>query len=321
MNIFITGGAGYVGSLLVPELLKDHKVTVYDLFIYGFRHSEHHNLTQIVGDIRDGDLLIKSSRSCDVMIHLASTAANVGVDEELAESIDLTSTNNIINACIYNKIKRLVVASSTSQYGIKPLDVSVDEDEVAEPVDYYGWCKITNENMILKSDLDSEVVFVRPSTLCGYAPRMRLDLAVNVLTINALVNRKILVFGGEQMRPTLNIDDMVRFYKLIISAPSEIVDRRAFNVLYQNKTIMELAKLVQTVVGGEIEVFPNDDKRSYHVNADRISRELLFECKSTLVDGINSVAKAYSEGLIPDALTSSLYSNSKRLNEYFKRSN
>lgn len=320
MNIFVTGGAGYVGGLLVPELLKEHKVIVYDMFLYNFKFGEHQNLVQVKGDIRDKDNVISCSKDCDVIIHLASTGAPGKIEAKLAESINYKATNHIISACKTNHIKRLIVASSTSQYGVKPLDVSVDEDEVAEPVDDYGLYKIMSEKLISESDMgDTEFVFVRPSTLCGYAPRLRLDLAVNALTINALVNGRIKVFGGEQMRPTLNINDMVRFYKLMLTAPKEKIDRKAFNVLYGNKTINELALMVKKVVGGDvgIDFLPSDDKRSYHVNADRMKDVLGFECKFTLEDGVRSLIKAYNKGLIPNALTDSVYRNADRFQEVF----
>lgn len=318
MNIFVTGGAGYVGGLLVPELLKEHKVTVYDLYIYKYRFADHPNLTQVVGDIRDRTKVIDNSKDADVIIHLASTGAPGKIDVTLAEDINYNATHNIVDACRVNHVKRLVVASSTSQYGVKPLDISVTEEELAEPCDDYGENKIKSENLISRSDMgDTTYVFVRPSTLCGYAPRLRLDLAVNALTISALVNGKIQVFGGEQMRPTLNIRDMVRFYKLILTAPVDKISGQAFNVLYKNQTINELADMVKSVVGGSvsIDVIPSDDRRSYHVNADKMKNVLGFECQYTLRDGVLSLIEAYNKGLIPNALTDSIYRNADRFQE------
>ncbi len=317
MKVFVSGSEGYVGNLLVPELLKEHKVVSYDLCIYGIHLKPHSNLLQIVGDIRDSDLLINCSSDCDIMIHLASTGApSDDISEDLTKSINYLATANIVSACRINNIKRLIVAGSTSQYGVKPLSMSVNEDVLKEPVDTYGVYKEKSEKFILNSDLgDTEVVFVRPSTLCGYSPRLRLDLAINILTISALVNGVIKVFGGEQMRPTLNINDMVRFYKLMLIAPKGKINRKAFNVMYQNKTIMELAELVKSIVGGKIEVFPNNDRRSYHVDATRMKTELGFECKYTLEDGIRSIIAAYNNKMIPNALTDSIYYNDKRINE------
>lgn len=316
MKIFITGGAGYVGSSLVPELLKDYEVVVYDLFLYKYFFPPHINLTSIHGDIRDCDNLIESSKNCDVMIHLASTGAPGKIDTSVAESIDYYATNNIIKACNVNKIDRLVMASSTSQYGIKSLDINVTEDEPAEPIDIYGECKIRSEKLILESDLTSDVVFVRPSTLCGYSNRLRLDIVINALTISALSTGIIKVHGGNQMRPMLNLLDMVRFYQMIITAPSDLINRQAFNVLYKNKTVLELAEMVKGIVGGEIVMLPRDDNRSYHVNANKMREVLGFECKYTIEDSIYSLVEAYNNGLIPNP-ESSIYRNADRFGELF----
>ncbi len=317
-RILITGGAGYVGAVLVPELLEDYEVVVYDLFLYGHVFDAHPNLTQYWGDIRDSDALVEQSRGCDVLMHLASTGAPGKIDPDLVESIDYQATHNIIRACQENDIERLIVASSTSTYGVKPLDVSVTEDASPDPVDDYGSCKMRSEVLICNSDLTSEVVYVRPSTLCGYSPRMRLDLAVNALTISALHSKHIQVFGGTQMRPTLNVHDMVRFYQLLLTAPCDKVDGQAFNVLYQNKTITDLAYLVRSVVGDGTEIeflASDDDKRSYHVNADKMKDVLGFECEYTLEDGIRSVVDAYNRNLIPEALIRTVYHNYKRIAE------
>ena len=214
-NIFITGGAGYVGSALVPSLLKKgYKVTVYDLYIYNYEFEPHENLKQIKGDIRDKEELIESCKDADAFIHLAciSNDPSFDLDPELGKSINYDAFKNVVNACLINKIKRLIVASSTSQYGVKPIDVEVTEETEADPITDYAKYKIECENYLRNAETgDLEYVFVRPATLCGYTPRLRLDLSVNILTINALINKRIKIFGGDQMRPALNIKDMVRF--------------------------------------------------------------------------------------------------------------
>jgi len=321
-QVFITGGAGYVGSALVPTLLnKGYKVVVYDLYLYGDVLQPHHNLTQIKGDIRDKNKIIESSKSCDIFIHLAciSNDPSFDLDPELGKSINFNAFHNIIAACKENKVKRLIVASSTSQYGIKPEGVEVTEDIESEPITDYARYKLECENLLRSMDMgETEYVFVRPATLCGYAPRLRLDLSVNILTINALVNNKIKIFGGEQMRPALNMKDMVRFYELMVEAPKEKIHKQAFNVADKNMTIMEIAEMVKKVVGDDsiaFEVTPTDDKRSYRVNTDKMRRVLGFEIEYGIPEAIQSLIEAYKKGLIVDGLNNPFYYNIKRMKE------
>ena len=321
-QIFITGGAGYVGSALVPALLKKgYNVVVYDLYIYGDVLEPHPNLRQIKGDIRDRENLMEASKGCDAFIHLAciSNDPSFELDPKLGKSINFDAFKNVTEAVKGGEIKRLIVAASTSQYGVKPADMDVTENTEAEPITNYAKYKIECENLLQNTDIGgTEYVFVRPATICGYAPRLRLDLSVNILTINALVNKKIKIFGGNQMRPALNIKDMVRFYELLLEAPKEKIHKQAFNVSYKNVTIRELAETVKKVIGDdsiEFEVVPSDDPRSYHVNADKMKEVLGFECKHSIEDAIKSLIEAYDKGLIVDGLNNPLYYNVKRMKE------
>jgi nucleoside-diphosphate-sugar epimerase len=163
-----------------------------------------------------------------------------------------------------------------------------------------------------------ERVIVRPSTVCGYAPRLRLDLTVNILTIHALVNHKIRIFGGKQLRPNLHIKDMVRAYHAFLEAPKAQVDGEAFNVGFQNRSVEDIARLVRETLDDpaiELEYTPSDDNRSYHVNSDKVKRVLGFETRHTIEDAIRDLAAAYRRGLIQDPLTNPLYSNIKRMRE------
>lgn len=321
-KVFITGAAGYVGSLLVPELLKKgYSIIAYDLYIYGNVLKPHPNLTEIKGDIRKKYKLIEASKGCDAFIHLASISndPSFDLDPQLGKSINYDAFKNVVDAVKQNKIQRFIVASSTSQYGIKPLDMDVIEDTEAEPITDYAKYKIECEKYLLNAEVsDTEFVFARPATLCGYAPRLRLDLSVNVLTINALINKKIKIFGGNQMRPALNIRDMVRFYEALLEASREKIHRQAFNVSCLNITITELAEMVREVIGDEsikFEIVPSNDTRSYHVNTDKMKRVLGFECKFTIQEAIQSLVGAYNNNLIIDGLNNPVYYNIKRMKE------
>lgn len=319
-NIFITGGAGYVGSALVPSLLeKGCNVTVYDLFLYGDTLPEHKNLKKIKGDIRNKETLINAAKGSDAFIHLAciSNDPSFDLDPELGKSINYDAFPNIIEAVKQSGVKRLIIASSTSQYGVKPLDVQVTEETLAEPITDYAKYKIECEKLLSSAGLkDIDFVIVRPATICGYAPRLRLDLSVNILTINALVNKKIKIFGGEQLRPNINIKDMVRVYETLLTAPSEKINKQAFNAGLQNLSIREIAELVKKILNDpeiKFEVTPNDDKRSYHVNSEKIKNVLGFEFKYNVEDAIKSIKEAYEQGKIKDGLNNPLYHNIKQM--------
>ena len=321
-RIFITGGAGYVGSALVPELLsKGYYVAVYDLFIYGNTLKIHPNLKQVKGDIRDREKIIDAAKGYDAFIHLAciSNDPSFELDPKLGKSINYDGFKNIIDAVKIGGLKRLIVASSTSQYGIKPLNVDVTEGTIAEPITDYAKYKIKCEELLQNTDMGNiEYVFVRPATLCGYAARLRLDLSVNILTINALVNKKIQIFGGDQMRPVLNIKDMVRFYELLLEADREKIHKQAFNVSDKNLTIQEIAEIIKDVIGDssiEFEIIPTDDPRSYHINTDKMKKVLGFECKFSIQEAIRSLIEAYDNELIPDGLNNPFYHNIKRMKE------
>ena len=288
------------------------------MYIYGKVLMPHPQLIEIKGDIRDRERLIASSKGCDSLIHLAciSNDPSFDLDPELGKSINFDAFENVMDAVRINGTKRLIVASSTSQYGVKPIDMEVKEDTEAEPITDYARYKIECERLLQKSDLGAEYVFARPATLCGYAPRLRLDLSVNLLTINALVSKKIKVFGGSQMRPALNINDLVRFIELLLKAPREKIHRQAFNVSRQNITIMQLAEMVKKVIGDdliEIEVTPSNDPRSYHVSTEKMKKVLGFECSHTIEDAIKSIIDAYKKGLIVDGLNNPLYYNIKMM--------
>jgi len=319
-NVLITGGAGYVGSALIPSLLeKNYNVTVYDLYLYGnvFSHlKDHPNLTQVKADIRDKNKILDAAENIDAIIHLAciSNDPSYELDANLGKSINYDAFFNVLDAAKKNNVKRFIYASSSSVYGIKN-EENVRENVPAEPLTDYSKFKLECEKILLNFDEPNmERAVVRPATVCGYAPRLRLDLVVNILTIHALINKKIKIFGGEQLRPNINIKDMVRVYEALLSAPAKKINGQVFNAGYQNLSVNKIAELIKDTVGDSsimFETIPTDDIRSYHINSDKIREFLDFVPKYSIQDGIKSICKAHESRLIKDGLNNPLYHNIK----------
>lgn len=319
-NVLITGGAGYVGSALIPSLLeKNYNVTVYDLYLYGnvFSHlKDHSNLTQVKADIRDKNKILDAAENIDAIIHLAciSNDPSYELDPNLGKSINYDAFLNVLDAAKKNNVKRFIYASSSSVYGIKN-EENVRENVLAEPLTDYSKFKLECEKILLNFDEPNmERAVVRPATVCGYAPRLRLDLVVNILTIHALINKKIKIFGGEQLRPNINIKDMVRAYEALLSAPAKKINGQIFNAGYQNLSVNKIAELIKDTIGDSsimFETIPTDDIRSYHINSDKIRKILDFEPKYSIQDGIKSICKAHESRLIKDGLNNPVYHNIK----------
>jgi nucleoside-diphosphate-sugar epimerase len=324
MKIFITGGAGYVGSRLVPALLKaNHAVVVYDLFLYGEdvfdSIKDNPSLTLIKGDIRDLKKLEKSIVECDAVIHLAciSNDPSFELNPKLGKSINLDCFEPFVKMSKKNKIKRFIYASSSSVYGVKK-EKNVVENMSLEPLTDYSKFKAECEKILFKYlDDDFICTVIRPATVCGYAPRQRLDVIVNILTNLAYNAGKIKVVGGSQMRPNIHVDDMVRAYLTILNAPKEKVQKEIFNAGYQNYSVSDLANIVKNIVSKkrkvELEVVPTNDNRSYHVSSEKIKDRLGFEAKYTIEDAVESLIDAFENKKLKDPLNNQLYYNIKTM--------
>ncbi|MGB0671721.1 MAG: NAD-dependent epimerase/dehydratase family protein [Rhodospirillales bacterium] len=321
-SVFITGGAGYCGSRLVPQLLNSgYKVTVYDILYFGdhFLPKDHPNLTLVQGDIRDTAKLSQAVKGHEAFLSLAciSNDASFELDEGLSTSINLHAFEPMVKAAKAAGVKRFVYASSSSVYGVsdKP---DVTEDHPLVPLTLYNKYKGMCEPLLnALGDDDFTVTTFRPATVCGYASRLRLDLSVNILTNHAVTNNKITVFGGAQLRPNLNVADYCDACEMLLSAPREKVHKDVFNIGFQNMSIMDIALLVKSVVEAEfpekapidIVTTPSDDIRSYHINSDKVRRVLGFEPKHTIEDAVRSLCQAFRDGLIPDSMTDDWYYN------------
>ncbi|MFN8607344.1 MAG: SDR family oxidoreductase [Vulcanimicrobiota bacterium] len=321
MKIAITGGAGYVGSALVPYLTgQGHQVTVVDLFWYGRGVLSGSGASLVEVDIRDQPALASALRGHDAIIHLAciSNDPSFELDPQLGKSINYDAFPGLLEAVRCSGASRFIYASSSSVYGLsdKP---EVDEETECRPLTDYSRFKLDCESLLHERGVgDTVYTIIRPATVCGYAPRLRLDLVVNILTINALVHRKIRVFGGPQLRPNIHIQDMVRAYELLLLAPEEKVRGQAFNAGYENRSLTEIATLVAETLedpGLEIVHEETDDLRSYHISSKKIARELGFEASFTLKDAIAELARRYRSGEIPEPMTNPLYFNIKTMKE------
>ncbi len=319
MKVLVAGGAGYVGSKLVPALLKKgYEVVVLDLYLYGEDVLEKHpRLIEIKGDMRNLEIVEKALEGCDHVIHLAciSNDPSFELNPELGKSINFDAFEPFVKKAKEKGIKRFIYASSSSVYGVKS-EPNVTEEMTLEPLTDYSKFKAACEKILFKYQDDHFVCTVlRPATVCGYAPRQRLDVVVNILTNHAYHNRKIKVMGGDQMRPNIHIDDMVDAYLCVLEAPEEKVQGAIFNVGYHNHTVRAIGEMVaQSVDGCELEVVPTDDNRSYHVSSDKIAKELQFVPRRTIEDAVQSLIDAFENGKLPNSLEDKRYFNIKTMN-------
>ena len=321
-KIVVTGGAGYVGSVLIPKLLqKGHFVKVIDLYIYGEdvlnNVKNHPNLIQIKGDIRNGELLKKELPGYDTVIHLAciSNDPSFELNPRLGKSINYDAFIDLVDVSKNVGVNNFIYASSSSVYGVKK-EKYVTEDLSLEPLTDYSKYKAECEEILLKeADDDFIVTIIRPSTVCGYSPRMRLDLTVNILTNHAVNKGEITVFGGEQMRPNIHIEDMTDLYVFLLELPDEKIQRKIYNAGYDNYKVKDIAEMVRKNIGSHISIktVPTEDNRSYHVSSKKIREELGFVPKHTIEEAIVDLKNAFEAGKIPDPLNNIRYYNIKTM--------
>ncbi len=314
-RVLVTGGAGYVGSVLVPGLQAEgHDVTVLDLFLFGDRlpgASAHTpRLAKVKGDIRDVALLRALLRGHDAVIHLAciSNDPSFELDPGLSRSINYDCFEPLVVAAKEAGVRRFIYASTSSVYGVSESE-NVTEDHPLVPLTDYNKYKGLCEPLLFRHQSPGfTTVTIRPATVCGWSPRLRLDLTVNILTLAALRTGRITVFGGSQKRPNLHIEDMTDLYLMLLRVDDALIAGKTFNAGYQNHTVAEIAEIVRATVSREVPerrdldvvTTPSNDLRSYHISSEKIRRELGFAPKRSIEDAVRGLCAAWRDGRIPD---------------------
>ena len=319
-KILVTGGAGYVGAVLVPKLLlRGCQVRVLDTFWFGkdglAEVGGHTNLEIVDGDIRDESTVKKACKGMDAVIHLAaiSNDPSCDLDPELTKQVNMDAVIELVQIAKNSGARRFINASSSSVYGIKE-EEQVTEELPLEPITYYAKYKAETEKIIKDaSSGDFVTVSVRPATVCGYSPRMRLDLSVNIMTNLAINNGVMTVFGGEQKRPNIHIQDLTDLYIKLVDAPAELINGDVFNANCMNMKMIQIADTVKRVLGNgvAIRITPSDDNRSYYTSSEKLNKRLGWQYKYTVEDAITDMKRAFQNGLIPNPMEDVKYYNVK----------
>ena len=319
-KILVTGGLGYVGCVLVQRLLDiGHKVNILDLGIYGKNFiNKNNNLSIFIGDIRNIDTIKKSINDCDTVIHLAciSNDPSFDLDPQLGKSINYHAFRPLVKISKSFGIKQFIFASSSSVYGIQK-EKNIDETTKLEPLTDYSKYKVDCEKILSEYQSNTfTTTILRPATVCGYSPRQRFDLVVNILTNLAYIKKEITVFGGDQLRPNIHIKDMVEAYIHILNTPKNKIAGEVFNVGFQNMKVIDLANLVKEIVGGDVKIIikSTNDNRSYHISSNKIRNTLKFEPQFTIKDAVIDLKQAFKNNLFSDTLNNDLYFNIKKMN-------
>ena len=320
-KVLVTGGAGYVGCVLVPKLLANgFEVVVFDLMIFGADGlPEHENLSVVEGDLRDAESFRKVVGGVDAVIHLAciSNDPSFELNPELSKSINFDCFEPMVKASREEGVQRFIYASTSSVYGVSDAP-EVDEEHELVPLTDYNKYKGMCEPILLKyQSPEFTTVIIRPATVCGYSPRMRLDLTVNILTNHAVNKGEITVFGGTQKRPNIHIEDITDLYVQLLALPANMIAGETFNAGHQNHTVADIAEMIRSVVEEEmpelapinVKTVATDDNRSYHITSKKIERILGFVPTRTIQDTARELCQLFREGKLPNSLENDRYFN------------
>jgi len=297
MKILVTGGCGYKGHVLIPKLLSQgHEVCAFDIQWFGNFLEPHKNLKVVKGDVRNIEEVPLDS-SIDCVIHLASIANDPcgDLNPKLTWEVSALATMQLADKAKRLGVKRFIYASSGSVYGVKE-EENVTEDLVLDPISEYNKTKMVAERVLLSYQDDMIVQIIRPATVCGYSPRMRLDVSVNLLTMHALSKGKITVFGGAQIRPNIHIDDITDLYIHFINHPEFT---GVYNAGFENISILSIARMVTNHLPVEIEITESSDPRSYRINSDKVLATG-FKPKKGVEYAILEIIENYNSGILKD---------------------
>jgi nucleoside-diphosphate-sugar epimerase len=297
VNILVTGGCGYKGSVLVPLLLADgHEVISVDTQWFGNQLPHHPSLTNLQLDIRDTDAI--PLKGVDAVIHLANIANDPAVElnPTLSWEVNVLGGQQLADRAVRAGVKQLLFASSGSVYGVKD-EPNVTEDLTLVPISVYNKTKMVAERVFLSYADQMQVHCIRPATVCGLSPRMRLDVSVNMLTYQALKNGRITVFGGDQTRPNIHIQDIANVYRHFLAHPE--IASGCYNAGFENISILTIAEMVKSKLGAEIVVSASNDPRSYRQDSSKLLATG-FHPSHSVADAIDEIAAAYDKGELPD---------------------
>lgn len=297
MHVLVTGGCGYVGSVLVGKLLAaGHRVRAVDVMWFGNHLAAHPNLEVVKADIRETQTLPMAG--VEAVVHLAAVANDpcVELDPALSWEVNTLATMRLADRAAREGVRQFVFASTSSVYGVKE-EPRVTEDLTLVPVSAYNRTKMVSERVMLSYADDMIVQVVRPATVCGLSPRLRLDLTVNLLTVQALKNGRITVHGGAQYRPNIHIEDVTDLYVWLLERGGSV--RGVYNAGFENATVMEIAEQIASRTGAKVVVEDVNDPRSYRINSDKLLAAG-FVPKHSYADAITDITAAWRAGTIKD---------------------
>jgi nucleoside-diphosphate-sugar epimerase len=322
-KIMVTGGAGYKGCVLVPKLLKaGYETVVYDLLLFGAAGLPADPRLKVVeGDVRDTAKYARAVQGCDAVIHMAciSNDPSFELDPQLSRSINYDCFEPLVVASKSAGVRRFIYVSSSSVYGVSDAPEVTEEHPLVPLTDYNKYKGLCEPILLRYQSPEFTTVIVRPATVCGYSPRMRFDLTVNILTNHAVNRGVITVFGGAQKRPNIHIEDVTDLYVKMLEYPSDLVAGDVFNAGYENHTVAQLAQLAKAVVEAEspgrepirIDTTSTNDNRSYHVSSRKIAGKLGYRPNHSIEDAVRDLCCAFKAGKFPDSLTNEDYVNVK----------